>query len=69
MTDRINALTVVLETDMRDDDAEGLISAIKQLRGVLTVESNVRNMNDLVAQERARDEMRQKLIDILYPPK
>lgn len=33
MTDRFHTLTVVLEHDMRDDDAQALISAIGQLRG------------------------------------
>lgn len=41
MTDRFNALTVVLEKDIREDDAQALLSAIGQLRGVLTVSGNV----------------------------
>lgn len=35
MTDRYHTLTVVLERDMRDDDAAALIAAIGQLRGVI----------------------------------
>ncbi|KKL47628.1 hypothetical protein LCGC14_2333650 [marine sediment metagenome] len=41
MTDRINALTVVLDHDYRDDDIESMILAIMQFRGVLAVKANV----------------------------
>jgi hypothetical protein len=41
MTERFNTLTVVLEKDMRDDDAETLLTAIRQMRGVLSVKGNV----------------------------
>lgn len=39
MSDRYFALTVVLEQDIRDDDAEPLIAAIRQMRGVADVAS------------------------------
>lgn len=38
MTDRYHALTVVLDTDIRSDDAAQIIDAIRQVRGVLTVD-------------------------------
>lgn len=37
MTARIKALIVALEQDQRTDDAEVLIAAIRQLRGVLDI--------------------------------
>lgn len=37
MTDRLNAVIVVFDTPIRDDDAQPIIDAIRQLRGVLTV--------------------------------
>jgi hypothetical protein len=46
MTDRYNALTVVLEHDIRDDDAEAVANAIRQLRRVLSVSGNVADMGD-----------------------
>ncbi len=67
MTDRFNALTVVLETDIRDDDAEALIAAIRQLRGVLSVSGNIANPSDYIAQQRARHELCDKLWHVLYP--
>lgn len=69
MTDRLNSLTVALEQDMRTDDAEALIAAIKQMRGVLSVSGNVTDLSDYVADQRARTELGKKLLDVLYPPK
>lgn len=67
MTDRLNALTVVLETDIREDDAEALIAAIRQLRGVLSVTGTVADIGDHIAQERVRRELGEKLLRVLYP--
>lgn len=67
MTDRYNALTVILEKDIRDDDAEALLNAIRQLRGVLSVSGNVADFDSHLAQERARSELGQKLWNVLYP--
>ena len=67
MTDRYNALTVVLEQDIRDDDAEALLSAIRQLRGVLSVRGNVADLGDHLAQARAQQNISKKLWDVLYP--
>lgn len=67
MTDRFQALTVVLEDDVRSDDAEALISAISQLRGVLNVTGNVADLGSHVAQIRARQELTQKLLAALRP--
>ena len=67
MTDRYNSLTVALERDIRDDDAENLVRAIRQLRGVLAVTGNISTPDAWIAGERAKNELRQKLWDVLYP--
>ena len=67
MTDRINAFVVILETDLRTDDAEATVSALRQIRGVLSVEPHVSRLEDFVAQERARQALASKLWDVLYP--
>lgn len=67
MTDRINCLQVVLEKDVRDDDVQPLITAILQLRGVATVGQNVADLDDFIAFSRARRELGEKLLDIVYP--
>lgn len=67
MTDRFNALTVVLEKDIRDDDAEAIIQAIKMVKGVLSVDGNVADIEAHLATERVRRELLQKLIGVLCP--
>lgn len=67
MTDRLNGVWVAFERDIREDDAESLISAIKHLRGVLAVEPKVSDSTDWMAEERARGELRKKLIAVLWP--
>jgi len=65
MTDRYNRLTVVLERDIRDDDAEPLIQAIRMLRGVLKVTPHVANGDEWVAEMRVKNQLREKLWDAL----
>lgn len=65
MSDRINALTVILEKDIRDDDCEQLIAAISQLRGVLEVKARVANTQDVIAYNRARHVLQKRLWDAL----
>lgn len=67
MTDRIFALTVALEENIRTDDIENLITAIKTLKGVLNVESHVTDITLYTTQERVRRELGEKLWEILYP--
>lgn len=67
MTDRYNSITVVLEKDIRDDDAEPIIEAIKMLKGVLAVSGNVAEYVDYVARERANKQWREKLYKLIYP--
>ncbi len=67
MTDRYSTLTVVLENDVRDDDAQALIAAIQQLRGVLKVSGNISDPTSYMAEERARKDFGDKLWRVLYP--
>jgi len=54
MTDRVNALLVHLEQDIREDDVQGLVGAILWMRYVQKVELNVTDYNQRLAEERAR---------------
>jgi hypothetical protein len=65
MTDRFNTLTVVLDRDIREDDAEVLISAIKMIKGIIDVKGNVSSPETWMAEERAKSELRTKLYEIL----
>jgi hypothetical protein len=69
MTDRYHSLTVILERDIREDDAQPLIGAIQMLRGVLSVQPHVANLETEMAQQRANQQLGAKLLDILYPKK
>lgn len=69
MTDRLKGVWVAFEKDIREDDAEPLIAAIKQLRGVLAVESCIADHADWIALERTRRELGQKLIEVVWPKK
>ena len=64
MTDRLNALTIVLEKNIREDDAQALINAISMLRGVLSVDVNVADINAHVAEKRVRREVLDNLIKL-----
>jgi hypothetical protein len=65
MTDRYNALTVALSQDIRDDDAEQIINAIKQIRGVEDVTGNVVDGDSYVAEARIKHEVVIKLFDFI----
>lgn len=58
MTDRIHALTVVLDRDIREDDIEDIIAAIKMNRFVADVKIHVANTEDYMARARVRSDIR-----------
>ncbi len=66
MTDRIHSLTVVLSQNTRDDDAQLLIDAILMLRGVQNVSTHVADPTSFMAEIRAKHELGQKILDVLY---
>ena len=66
MSDRYNSLVVILEKDLKDEDAEPLMEAIKQFRGVLSVRPNVSDINSLMAEKRVRQELGEKLWRVLH---
>jgi hypothetical protein len=66
MTDRLSALTVVLEAPTRADDAEALIAAIQQMRGVANVQAHVSdNLAEHIAKSRLREELWTAMRDLL----
>lgn len=67
VTDKINRVTVVLDKSYRTDDAEPILAALRQIRGVLSVKGNVDCGRDYMAEMRAREEWRKKFIDLLWP--
>ena len=65
MTDRLNALTVSLDRDIRDDDAEVIINAIKAIRGVNGVTANIVDMDTFSAQMRVNSFVKEKLFALM----
>lgn len=65
MTDRINAITLVLDRDMRDDDVESLRQACLHLKFVQSAELNVSKISDVVAESRARFATKEKVYALL----
>lgn len=65
MTDRVNGFFVTLKDDMRIDDAESIIHALSMVKGVAAVSPNVSDPEDHIARVRVRQELIEKLFDIL----
>lgn len=65
MTDRVNALLVVLDKDIREDDVEFLINALRCLRNVCDVKRNVADYNSAIAYSRVKSELHIKLFNVL----
>lgn len=66
MTDRYNYLTVALEQDIRSDDAEKLIIAIRMMRGVADVAPNVVDGTSWTAEQRVCLSVRRQIMDLLH---
>ena len=66
MSDRINALTVVLEKDMKDEDVRQVVQAIKMIKNVLKVKTNIVDINSYCAEQRVRAELHKSLFAVLY---
>ncbi|KKL04890.1 hypothetical protein LCGC14_2611520 [marine sediment metagenome] len=67
MTDRIFAITVLLEEDIPEDEVESILRAIEMIKRGHTVEPHVANRELWAATHRARQELVQKLWEVLYP--
>lgn len=69
MTDRLKGVAVTFEQDIRDDDAEKLIEAIRtvvgQFRGVASVTPLVADLDDHMARERVRFELQSEIYGAL----
>lgn len=64
MTDRIHSLTVILDRDIREDDAESLIHAIKYIKGVIDVKQNISDIDYAVAESRVELDIKKKLYTV-----
>lgn len=67
MTDRIHALTVILEDDVREDDVEAIVQAIRMIRRVLDVKTHVADHRLHAAETRVRQQLGDELMKVVYP--
>lgn len=65
MADRVKGFTVTLEKDIRIDDVEEILNAVRCIKGVLHVEPSLSTHEDFMAQVRIKTELRHKLYEIL----
>lgn len=61
MTDRIKGLTVTLEKDIRVDDCEVILNAIRMVRGVASVATHVSDTDHYFAKEQLKSEFKEKI--------
>lgn len=67
MTDRVHALTVILDKEYREDDVQHIVDAIKMTKGVLDVQEHITNPDVYYAQETAKNDLRSQILEILKP--
>ena len=68
MTDRHAGYVVTLAKDIREDDAEAILTALRMVKGVLSVKPIIADLNLITAQERVRHDLTQKLREVLKSP-
>lgn len=64
MTDRHSGYIVILEDDVREDDAEATLQAIRQVKRVIDVRPIVSDTMQEIATSRAKWEIRNKIDQI-----
>jgi len=65
VTDRHAGYVVTLAKDVREDDAEEILTALRMVKGVLSVEPIIADFKLHMAEERVRAEYRSKLIEFV----
>jgi len=67
MTDRLKGATVVFKADIREDDAESILNAIRMIKGVLAVTGVISDSDDWMNRRRIEGEMRERIRAALEP--
>ena len=65
MTDRIKGLTITLQPNIREDDAQYIINAIQMIKGVIDVDTHVADVDHHMAVANARMEMEKDILACL----
>jgi hypothetical protein len=65
MTARIRSITIALDHDIREDDVQALVEAIKMMRCVAAVTTHEVTPNDFTVEMRVQSAVREKLYDLV----
>lgn len=65
MTDRIKGFVVTLTDDIRIDDVQPLLDAVKMLKGVASVDTSVTNIDDHMNRQVVYMDVKKKLYEVL----
>jgi hypothetical protein len=65
MTDRVKGFTVTLAEDMRIDDIEPIMQAIRMIKGVVDVQPSITDSNDHINRIQVLSNIRKKFIKFL----
>ena len=65
MSDRFKGCTVVFDREIRAEDAETLLNAIRMIKGVQIVEPSIRTPDDWMAESKGRLDVLTSLADWL----
>lgn len=66
MSNRLKGCTITFEQSIREDDArEGILNAIRMIRGVASVTESVDDLSDQMNRERIKREMQMKIWEIV----
>ena len=65
MTERLKGVYVAFDKDIREDDAEYIINAIKMIKGVKNVEGILTSPDDWIVRSRVNNEVREKLYKVI----
>lgn len=64
MTDKVKGCVVAFDKDIRVDDVQVILDAIRMIKGVVGVEISISNLDDWMARERIKSEIREKLLEL-----
>lgn len=67
MSNRHHSYTVVLDHELKDEDSEEVIQAIKMIKGVTQVVPHIADGGFYIAREQAKIDLRQQMWDLLHP--
>jgi cell division septation protein DedD len=65
MTERVKGFTVTLSTDLREDDVQSILTAVRLIRGVAHVEPSLLTTEDHMNRMRIKNEIETKLFKAL----